>query len=83
MTFSWAVLGIITIVLLIIFFRRWRNAVWGGFTLGIIIGLIVATFLVVKGQGFNWYIIGKGAIVGALIGLGAELLGMVGDKIKK
>jgi len=78
----WKILGIITIVLLIVFWRR-RNAVWGGLTIGVIIGFIVAIFFVFKSGGFDWFIIGKGAISGAIIGFFAELLGMFSDFIKK
>ena len=78
----WKILGITTIILLIFFWRP-RNAVWGGFTLGAIIGFIIAIFFVFRGLGFNWYIIGKGAISGTILGIFAELLGMVSNFIKK
>ena len=73
----WIILGIASIVLLAIYFRV-RNAVWGGFTVGIIIGLIIALF-----SEFNWYIVGKGAISGVMIGFAAELLGKISDFIKQ
>jgi len=79
----WISLGILSIILLVIYFRKNKNAVWGGLTSGIIIGLIVAIFFAVKGPGFNLYIIGKGAIAGTIIGFIAELLGMASDYIKK
>ena len=44
---------------------------------------MVAIFFVFKGSGFNWYIIGKGAIRGTILGFIAELLGMASDFIKK
>jgi len=78
----WPILGIATIILLIIFWRT-RNAVWGGFTLGIIIGFIITIFYLFKGSGFDWSIIAKGAIAGAILGLAAELLGKVSDYIKR
>lgn len=78
----WPILGIITIILLIIFWRT-RNAIWGGFTLGIIIGFIITIFYLFKGNGFNWSIIAKGAILGAVVGSIAELLGKVSDSIKR
>ena len=78
----WTIFGIITIVLLILFWRK-RNAVWGGLTIGIIIGIIVALFYLFKENGFNWLIIGKGAIAGTMLGFVAELLGKVSDFIKK
>lgn len=80
----WKILGIISIVLLIVFFfRPRRNAVWGGLTLGIIIGLTVAILFVFKGCGFDWYIIRKCVISGTIIGFIAELLGTVADHLKK
>lgn len=78
----WTILGIITIVLLIIFWRK-RNAVWGGLTIGILIGFIVAVVYLFKESGFNWYIIGKSAVSGTMVGFIAELLGMISDFIRK
>lgn len=78
----WTILGVLTLVLLIIFWAK-RNAVWGGFTTGIIIGFIITLFFAFKGDGFNWYIIGKGAISGAMVGFVAELLGKVSDFFKQ
>jgi uncharacterized membrane protein len=74
----WIILGIISIVLLAIYFRRGRNAVWGGFTAGIIIGFIIALF-----SGFDWYIVGKGAILGTMVGFVSELLGILSDYLRK
>jgi hypothetical protein len=74
----WTFLGIASIILLAIYCWRGRNAVWGGFTAGIIIGFIIALF-----SGFNWYIVGKGAILGTIIGFVAELLGMLSDFLKR
>jgi len=79
--FLWPILGVLTIILLIIFWRK-KNAVWGGFTLGIIIGLIIAILYLFKGRGFDWFIIGKSAMLGTIIGLVAELLGKASNIIK-
>ena len=79
---TWTILGIITAVSLIIFWRK-RSAVWGGLTIGAIIGLIVTTIYLFKGSGFNWVIIGKGAVLGTMAGFIAELLGKISDLIKK
>ena len=40
---TWKILGITSLLLLIIFWRS-RNAVWGGLTIGAIIGIISALF---------------------------------------
>ena len=77
----WKIFGIIAIILLVVFCRK-RNAVWGGFTIGIIIGFIVALFSVFRGDGFDWYIIGKGGTVGVFLGFLAEALGKVSDYLK-
>jgi hypothetical protein len=74
----WTFLGIASIILLAIYFWRGRNAVWGGFTAGIIIGFIIALF-----SGFKWYIVERGAILGTMIGFVAELLGMLSDFLKR
>jgi len=74
----WLILGIVSIILLALYFRRGRNALWGGLTAGAIIGFIIALF-----SGFNWYIVGKGAILGTIVGFVAELLGILSDYLKK
>lgn len=77
----WKILGIITVVLLIGFWRR-RNAVWGGFTAGIVIGLIVAIVFVFQNKVFDWFIVGKAAVSGTMVGFIAELLGKISDHLK-
>jgi len=78
----WTVLGALSIILLIKYWGK-KNALWGGLTMGVIISLLVAIFYLIKGDGFGWLIIGKGAIIGTIAGFLAELLGMVSDKHKK
>lgn len=73
----WIILGVASLILLAIYFRR-RNAVWGGLTAGIIIG-VLWKFI----GGTDWYIVVKAATVATLLGFGAELLGMIGDYLKK
>jgi hypothetical protein len=77
----WVLLGFIAIILLAAYWNN-RNSVWGGLTLGIAIGFVVAIFIVFRGKGFDWHIIGKIAIVGTLLGFVAELLGMASDYLK-
>jgi len=74
----WIILGIFSAILLVVYFKRGRNALWGGLTAGTIIGFIIALF-----SGFNWYIVGKGAILGTLIGFAAELLGILSDCLRR
>jgi len=75
----WQILGVITIALLILFWRT-KNAVFGGFTLGVVIGLILSIF---TQSGFNLIFIAKGSIVGTMLGFGAELLGKFSDLLNK
>lgn len=80
---AWKVLGGIAIILLIIYFHRRRNAVWGGLTMGAIVGLIIAVFLAFMGKGFDWHIIVKATTVGIMAGFIAELLGDVSKLIER
>ena len=65
----WTILSIITIFSLIAFFSCGRNAVWGGATLGLIIGFIVAFVH----DGFEWYTVWKGVVVGVISGVIFEM----------
>lgn len=73
----WTILGTISVVLLFVYWGG-RNAVWGGLTIGLIAGLLIALF-----SGFDWYIVGKGAVSGTVVGFVAEILGKTPDLIKK
>ena len=75
----WYILGIISIISLIRFWGG-KNAVWGGFTIGLLIALIITIFWE---TGFDWYAIAKGGIVGTLVGLAVELLWIVSNKLSK
>jgi len=79
MAIFWIILGIVSVILLIVFWRN-KNAVWGGLTLGFIVGLIIALTYLFKGNGFSYMILIKGAILGVIAGSIAELLGLVGKK---
>ena len=80
--YYWIILAILALILLIVF-SKGRSAVWGGFTLGIILGLMVALFFVfIKGSGFDWSIIGKGAIAGTLLGFIMEIFGKISDFLR-
>ena len=79
----WYILGIIAIIFLLLFFSKGSNAVWGGLTMGVVIGIIVAIIFLFLGKGFHWQYILKVAIVGTIIGSIAELVGIFGDKLRK
>lgn len=61
------------------YFFRGRNAVWGGATLGAIVGVVVA----LARSGFDWGTVGQGAVIGSFIGLLAEILGAIGDRMRR
>ena len=63
---------------MILSFFRGKNAIWGGATIGLIIGTILAIF-----QKFNWPILYKAIIIGILAGLIADILGLFSDFLKK
>ena len=71
--YIWVLLVTVSLILLAKYWNS-RNAVWGGLTLGVIIGVLWKIF-----GGTDWYIVAKTIISGTLLGFGAELLGMSGD----
>ena len=75
----WIILGIVTIGLLAYHWNS-HGSVWGGFTAGLIVGIIVAIYFSLTGSSFDWSVVGKGIIIGTLLGFGADLLGKISDK---
>jgi hypothetical protein len=74
----WTILTIVALILLVLYaIKKGRNAVWGGLTLGIIVGVLWKLI----GR-TNWHVVIKVADVGILLGFGAELLGMLSDRLK-
>jgi len=77
--YIWTILVITALILLVVYWNIGRrNAVWGGLTLGIIVGVLWKIF-----GGTDWYIVVKVTTIGTLLGFGAELLGMVADYLKR
>lgn len=80
----WNVLGIFAVILLVIYFIcSGRNAVWGGLTLGLFVGLIINLVMYIGGNGFSWSILKKVAVVGTLNGFLWEIVAIVGTFIAK
>lgn len=77
----WTIIGIISIILLAFYFKS-KNAVWGGFSIGIILGLIATLIMYISGYGFDLSILGKFIVVSVLIGFGAELFGKISNLLK-
>jgi hypothetical protein len=57
---------------------RGRNAVWGGATLGALIGVVIAFFR----DSFDWGVVGHAIVIGAVVGLAAEGLGWIADRLR-
>lgn len=70
------IMAIVAGVLLIVFWRG-RNAVWGGATIGAIVGLILAF---VKD---SWSLLALSFAIGTFVGLCAEGLGRLSDRLKR
>lgn len=75
--YIWTILAIIALILLAVYWNS-RSAVWGGLTVGIIIGVLWKIF-----GGIDWYTVIKVATIGTLLGFGAEFLGIVSDHLKR
>ena len=74
----WKILTIIAAISIIVSFFRKQNAIWGGATIGLVLGIVIAVF-----NKFNWSIIYKAIVIGIIVGLIADLLGMISDLLKK
>jgi len=72
------ILIVISVILLVLFFFGRRNAVWGGATFGLVVGIIVGLIMRDFLNVLKW-----GFVIGTLAGFGAELLGMFGDFLKR
>lgn len=71
----WSILSFAAAVSLLLYARKGQNAVWGTATVAIPIGLVIAILVAIFGSsGFDWWIIGKAVVVGALTGLAFEWL---------
>jgi len=78
----WKFIGIIALILAIIYFRKGQNSVWGGLTIGIIVGFIIAVIQAFMGRGFNWHFILKAITTGIIVGFLADLLGEISSLFK-
>ena len=76
MELNWLILSGVSVILLVIYFRH-KNAIWGGLTIGLIVGLVIS---LIK---WDFVYLVKSGVVGTLIGFGAELLGKLSDRMKK
>jgi hypothetical protein len=77
----WLVLAGIALISLILFFRG-PNAVWGGLTLGTLVGFLLAMIAFIRAGQFPWSTVGKSIMVGILLGLAAEIVGRLANRAK-
>ncbi|MDD5454899.1 MAG: hypothetical protein PHW62_05335 [Candidatus Ratteibacteria bacterium] len=78
----WIVLTIISAISLILYWKG-PNSIWGGLTLGVVVGFIWNIVSAIQGDGFHWSIIGKCVVVGVLLGVVADWLGRFSDYMRK
>jgi 4-hydroxybenzoate polyprenyltransferase len=70
----WSFFAVLAIIAITVFYQK--TTVWGGLSLGIVTGLVICMVYVVQGHRFAWDVILKAAIIGALAGAMAELVGI-------
>lgn len=71
----WTLLSVIGVAILVLYFFKGQNAVWGTATIGAIIALIVCLINLCIGNGFSWGLFGKITIVSIYVGFFFELVG--------
>ena len=81
MNLSWWILSCIA-ALLLIFYWKGRNSIWGTTTIAAFIGVIIAVINYVITKKFTGWYIWKAAVLGAIMGFLFELFGKVGDYYK-
>ncbi len=80
---TWTVLGISSIIAMLFTFSKGKNSIWGGLTMGVVVGLIIALVYLFKGDGFKWVTVAKAGIIGTLSGVVADLLGTLSSKKRR
>lgn len=67
----WKILGIVSILGLLLTFSKGKNSLWGGLTLGLLIGIVYSFF---READFDWYFVMKFAIVGTCLSILMEIV---------
>jgi len=63
-------IGYIVAILMLLLYWDGPNAIWGGASLGFLIGVVVALFC----DGFDWWLVAKSVAVTILIGTVVEFV---------
>ncbi len=74
----WIILISIGIILALVYFGRGKNAIWGGITFGLILGIVLA---IIK-PGFSWETVLKTVVLSEIITFSFEMLGVLVNKLK-
>lgn len=77
----WTILSIIAVICLVIFWQG-KNAVWGAMTGGVFIGFIVTIISYFLGNGFHWSTVGKGLVIGTILGSATEVVWKIANRGK-
>jgi len=75
----WWALYAATAVALALSFGKGQNPVWGGATMGALVGVAIAFFR----PGFDWGTVAHSLAIGALSGAMIELLGWLTNRLKR
>jgi hypothetical protein len=78
----WTILYVAAAIALVAFWRG-PNAVWGGLTLGLVVGGVIATIRALGPAQFSWPLIGRSVAIGVLCGVAAEVVGNFATSIRR
>ena len=76
MSAVWVIVAVAALILLVVFWRGWI-AVWGGATIGTVVGVLWKLI----GR-TDWNTVIKVAAVGTLLGFGADSLGRIANRLR-
>ena len=76
MSTVWVILAVVAVIALLVSFAMGPNSVWGGATIGIVVGVLWKLI----GR-TNWNVVIKVVVVGTLLGVGAELVGRIANRL--
>jgi len=75
----WWALYAAAVIALAMYFGKGQNPVWGGATIGMLIGVTTAFFR----PGFDWGTVGHSVVIGTLFGAMIELLSWLTNRLRR